>query len=318
MIPPLRPICCLLLLGALGRTAFAQADTAAGSAPKKILFFSKSSGYEHRVIAPPGAPVGTSPGNTHPGLALEILRALGAKNGIAFTFSKDGSLFSPAYLDQFDAYFFYTTGDLTETGTDGQPAMTLAGKRALLEAVRHGKGFIGVHSASDTFHSPGNKESKAPERFQADGDKADDYIKMLGGEFIRHGKQQPSHLIVIDPHFPGIALMSPRVAITEEWYSLKDFAPDLHVLLVQDTTGMTGPEYARPNYPSTWIRRHGQGRVFYTNLGHRDDMWQSARYQALLLGAIRWTTGQVEADLTPNLSTAAPQAQVLPHYVKSP
>jgi hypothetical protein len=112
--------------------------------------------------------------------------------------------------------------------------------------------------------------------------------------------------------------MSPRVAITEEWYSLKDFAPDLHVLLVQDTTGMTGPEYARPNYPSTWIRRHGQGRVFYTNLGHRDDMWQSARYQALLLGAIRWTTGQVEADLTPNLSTAAPQAQVLPHYVKSP
>ena len=196
--------------------------------------------------------------------------------------------------------------------------MTLAGKQALLDAVRHGKGFVGLHSASDTFHSPGNKVAKVPARYREDGDKADDYIKMLGGEFIIHGQQQASHLIVIDPHFPGIALMTPRVALTEEWYSLKNFAPNLHVLLVQDTAGMTGPEYARPNYPSTWIRRHGQGRVFYTSLGHRDDMWRSARYQALLLGAIRWTTGQVEADLTPNLEVAAPQARVLPPFVTSP
>jgi len=141
---------------------------------------------------------------------------------------------------------------------------------------------------------------------------------MLGGEFIIHGQQQPSHLIVVDPRFPGIGLMAGAPAILEEWYSLKNFAPDLHVLLVQDTAGMTGPEYARPNYPSTWIHRYGRGRVFYTSLGHRDAVWQSARYQALLLGAIRWATGQADADLTPNLAAAAPQAQVLPPFVTGP
>ena len=301
---PLRLLTPLFLLAAL-----AHADVA----PKKILFFSKSSLYEHAVVRDPALPFTPKPGNAIPGLAMQVLADLGAKHGFAFTFSKDGSRFNPRYLAQFDALFFYTTGDLTESGTDGNPTMTAAGKRAFLDAIRQGKGFIGVHSASDTFHSPGNKEH-GPARYQEDGDKADPYIKMIGGEFIMHGQQQPSHLIAADPRFPGVAGLAGS-ARTEEWYSLKNFAPDLHVLLVQDTAGMTGVPYARPNYPSTWIHRHGRGRVFYTNLGHRDDVWRSAAYQALLLSALNWTTHRAEADLTPNLAKVAPQAAILPKFI---
>jgi hypothetical protein len=290
------------------------ADTGADSPPlakKRILFFSKSSGYEHSVIKDPSKPFTPSPGSAIPGLAFQVLKALGEKDNIEFVFSKDGSLFGPGYLAQFDAFFFVTTGDLTQVGTDGNPAMTAQGKEALLEAVANGKGFIGAHCASDTFHSPGG-EGMTAQRWLDDGDNADPYIRMLGGEFIIHGSQQASHLIAVDPKFPGIDGVSADNHMTEEWYSLKDFAKNMHVLLMQDTSGMTGAPYARPNYPSTWARMYGKGRVFYTTMGHRDDMWQSALFQSVLTGGISWAIGRVDADVTPNIDQVAPQANVLP------
>jgi len=278
---------------------------------KRILFFSKSSGFEHSTIRDPALPFKAAPGSAVPGLAFQVMRAIGDANNIEFVFSKDGSLFAPAYLAQFDAYFFMTTGDLTEVGTDGNPAMSAKGKEAFLQAIADGKGFIGAHCASDTFHSPGGKEMTA-QRWLDDGDNADPYIKMIGGEFIIHGSQQPSHLVVADANFPGVSAVPSDNHMTEEWYSLKDFAPNMHVILVQDTTGMTGAPYARGPYPSTWARMYGKGRVFYTNMGHRDDMWNSALFQSVLTGGISWAVGRVDADVTPNLGQAAPQAGVLP------
>ena len=287
-----------------------------GGAGAQADLFSKSAGFEHSVIVDPARAAGfvPRPGSTVPGLAFAVLRKLGAANQVEFVFTKDGRLFTPAYLAQFDAFFFYTSGDLTTPGLDQNPPMTPEGKAALLAAIAGGKGFIGVHAASDTFHSPGNAD-KGPARFQDDGERTDDFLKMVGGEFIGHGQQQVSHLIVADPHFPGADAVPSDERLFEEWYSLKDFAGDLHVILVQDTAGMKGVEYARPPYPSTWAHRYGQGRVFYTNLGHRDDVWTSALFQKLLLGGIAWTTGRVDADVTPNLSQAAPGATVLPTYV---
>jgi uncharacterized protein len=284
---------------------------------KKVLVFTKSSGWEHMVIRDPsvtGRPVNKSGGNEEPGLAFRVLRAIGERDNIQFVFSKDGSLFNAAYLSQFDAFFFYTTGDLTKVGNDGNPAMTPAGKDALLKAIAAGKGFVGVHSASDTFHSPGGEDKTASPSFHGDGENSDPYIKMLGGEFINHGAQQNSHLVIADPHFPGVGSLAPDNHIFEEWYSLKNFSGDIHVVLVQDTSGMTGNLYARPSYPSTWVHLYGSGRVFYTNLGHRDDMWNSAMYQALLTGALDWAVGRVDADVTPNLSAAAHGASTLPVY----
>jgi len=279
---------------------------------KKILFFSKSSGYEHSVIKDPSKPFTPGNGSEVPGLAFQVLKALGDKDNIEFVFSKDGSLFNAGYLAQFDALFFVTTGDLTTVGKDGNPPMTPEGKAAFLQAIADGKGFIGAHCATDTFHSPGGGADHVAARYQNDGDNADPYIKMIGGEFVIHGSQQLSHLIVVDPRFPGIIAVPTDNSFKEEWYSMKNFAPNLHVLLVQDTTGMTGNPYARPNYPETWARMYGKGRVFYTSLGHRDDVWNGALFQSVITGGINWAVGRVDADVTPNIDQVAPQASVLP------
>jgi len=312
MKPSLRFVALITAVAALPFLSSAGFAEDALPAPKKILFFSKSSGFEHDAIK-------LKLKDGRPGYAFAVLREIGKQNNIEFTFSKDGSLFTPDYLAQFDAFCFYTTGDLTQskgaTRGDGGLPMSPAGKAAFLQAIAAGKGFIGIHSATDTFHSPGSEEPVTATRFLDDGDRADPYIKMIGAEFIMHGAQQPSHQIVIDPKFPGMAAVPADFGPLEEWYTLKDFAPNLHVLLVQDTAGMKGSYYARPPYPSTWARMYEKGRVFYTNMGHREDVWDSAPFQSVLAGGLNWALGRVEVDVSPNLATAAPGASVLEKYV---
>jgi hypothetical protein len=119
----------------------------AGDAPKrKILFFSKSSGFEHSCIKVKDG---------QPSHADKVLTELGTKNNFEFTCTKDGSVFTPEGLAKFDAVFFHTTGDLTTPGTDKQPPMPKNGKETLLNYIKGGKGFIGSHCASDTFNSHG-------------------------------------------------------------------------------------------------------------------------------------------------------------------
>ncbi len=287
----------------LGGWALSSSVRAAGPA-RKILFFTKSSGYEHEAI---------SYKKNKPSTAEKVLLELGPKNNWEFTFSKDGSLFTPAYLAQFDALFFYTTGDLCSPGTDGQPAMTPEGKQAFLDYVASGKGFIGSHSASDTFHTA-NEATKGPDRYKNHGEDADPYVKMLGGEFIKHGAQQKATMKVIDPKFPGFEKAGAGFDLQEEWYSLKDFRSDIHVLLVQETETMKGIEYQRPAYPATWARQHGKGRVFYTSMGHRDDVWANPLFQDILVGGISWALGDAKAEVKPNLSEVAPGALTNPPF----
>jgi uncharacterized protein len=291
-----------------------RAANSAATAKKKVLFFSKSSGFEHDAIK--------TLDNPKFGFAFRVLKDLGEKNNIEFTFSKDGSLFTKDYLAQFDAFFFYTTGDLTlaknsPTQGDGNPPMSAAGKQALLDAVAAGKGFVGTHSAADTFHAPGNKDH-GPARYESDGAKTDPYGKMLGGSFIKHDAQQKARQIVADPKFPGVSALPPDFGPHEEWYSLKNFASDLHVVLVQDTSTMDGPSYKRLPYPATWARMQGKGRVFYTSMGHRDDVWTNPGFQSVLMGGLNWALGRVDADVTPNIDKVTPEANVLPKFVEPP
>ena len=287
-------------------TLFLATAMVAMAAPKHILFFTKSSGFEHPVI---------SWKHGQPSFAEKVLLELGQKNGWEFTFSKDGSKFSPEYLKQFDAVFFYTTGDLCTEGTDKQPPMTPAGKQALFDYVRSGKGFIGTHSATDTFHTA-NESKKGPDRYANHGKDADPYACFIGGEFIIHGAQQVATNKVIDPKFPGFENVGDSFAFQEEWYSLKDFAPDDHVLTVIDAPQMKGPMYERPAYPNTWARKEGNGRVWYTAMGHREDVWTNPTFQQILVGGIKWALGEVQADVTPNIQTAAPGAYTNPRYVE--
>jgi type 1 glutamine amidotransferase len=287
--------------------AAANGFAAEPAAVKKVLFFSKSAGYEHSVIK-------RAEGQTS--WAEKVLLELGEKNHIEFTFSKDGRLFTPENIAKYDAFFFYTTGVLTEKGTDGNPPMSEEGKAAFLQAIKDGKGFIGTHSATDTFHSPNYKAGGAG-RFKNDGDDMDPYIRMIGGEFILHGSQQKARMIVADAKFPGISAVPDGFGPQEEWYSLKNFAPDLHVLLAQDTSTMTrtgggNHAYDRAPYPATWAHHYGKGRVFYTSMGHREDVWTNPVFQQVLMGGISWAVGNVDANVTPNIETATPQASVLP------
>jgi type 1 glutamine amidotransferase len=292
---------------ALGGWACTPATHAASPA-RKILFFSKSSGFEHSVI---------SYKKEQPSHAERVLAEVGAANNWAFTFSKDGSLFTPTYLAQFDALFFYTTGDLCSAGTDGQPPMTPEGKQAFLDSIASGKGFIGSHSASDTFHT-NNEAKKGPERYKNFGEAADSYVKMIGGEFIKHGAQQSATMRCVDAKFPGMEKHAAGFDMHEEWYSMKDFRSDLHVLLVQETEAMKGIEYERPAFPATWARKHGAGRVFYTSMGHREDVWTNPIFQDILISGISWAVGNVEADVTPNLDRVAPGALTNPPFPPPP
>ena len=311
-----------LAAAGLALSPFAAAQNAP-TQRKQVLFFTKSQGFQHSAI--------TRPKNDPTKLAFaeQLLTDLGAKHGFDVTCSKDGTIFSPENIAKFDVFAFYTTMDLTKDsdkydtmkGPDGknvpdpskllhrEPAMPPGAKEAFLDAIKNGKGFIGFHSATDTFHTPNAKGNMLRDVNDQGQDVFDPYIQMIGGEFIRHGKQQKATLKAIDPKFPGAAAFD-NARFVEEWYSLKNFAPDLHVILAEDNTGMVGDMYQRPPFPQTWARMHGKCRVFYTSMGHREDVWEKPEFQALVVGALKWSSRLIDADVTPNISQATPGADV--------
>jgi hypothetical protein len=266
---------------------------------KKILFFTKSSGFQHSVITRKGDQLS---------LAERVLIDLGRSHGFDVVASKDGRMFEPDTISQFDAFAFMTTGDLTaqedpqktlaKEGKGAHP-MSPRGKQALLDAIESGKGFVGMHCATDTFHSKGSE--------------VDPYIEMIGGEFSGHGKQQEALIRIADPGFPGVsAYGTESYRLNDEWYGQRNLGDDLHVILIQDTEGMEGKDYERPPYPMTWTRQQGKGRVFYTSMGHREDVWESPKYQGLLIAALNFATGRIDASTEPNVSKVTPGYQQVP------
>ena len=88
------------------------------------------------------------------------------------------------------------------------------------------------------------------------------------------------------------------------------YAERMHVLLVQETEGMVGDVYQRPPYPATWIRHHGAGRVFYTSMGHGEEVWTDQTFARVLTSGILWVLRDSEADLSSNLKRMTPQANL--------
>ena len=277
---------------ALSRPLFAKRN-------KSVLVFTKSSGFEHDVVKSQDG---------KPSIVDNAVTALGQKHGFDVTATKDGGVFNSGAFKKYDAVLFFTTGDLTTPGTDKNPPISAEGKQQLLEAIHRGLGFVGVHAASDTFHTQPDPEDRS-NRYIAHGEKSDPYLRMLGGEFIIHGstpRLQDANIVVDDPKFPGLEGVSFPVRFNEEWYSLKDFRTDLHVILTIDTKGMSGPPYQRAPYPMTWARMEGKGRVFYTAIGDRPENWSSDFFLNVLGGGIRWAIGEAKASLQANLKQAAP------------
>jgi len=272
---------------------------------KKVLVFTKSSGWEHDVVKRVDG---------KPSIVDEAVTDLGNRHGYKVGVTKDGRIFDSKEFHSYAAMVFFTTGDLTTLGTDGKPPMSAKGKENLLDGIKGGMGFVGIHAASDTFHTQPDPPDHSS-RYIAHGDKEDPYLQMLGAEFIVHGstpRLQDAPLIVNDPKFPGLEHVTSPVSFNEEWYSLKDFVPDLHVILTLDTHSMKGECYRRAPYPVTWARLHGKGRVFYTAMGDRPENWKDEFFLNLLSGGIRWAIGDASAQLDANLKQAAPGYAEIP------
>jgi uncharacterized protein len=254
----------------------------------RILYFTRNVGFYHSVCVRKGDALSHSE---------RIFTELGKQHGFDLVCSKDGRLFD-ADLDQFDAFALYCNNDLTQPNPQApkEPPMTKEGKQRLLDAVAAGKGFLGFHSTCACWRTPPKTE------------KLDPFLQMLGGEFIAHGPQQKATIRVTDPKFPGVEKLGEKFELLEEWYAMKNFAKDLHVILVQETAGMKGDCYQRPPFPSTWARMQGKGRVWFTSLAHREDVWSGQLFQTLLLGGLAWALGTAPADIPPNIETVTPKA----------
>jgi len=279
-----------LLPGCTFPAAVAQERTPA----PRVLFFSRNVGYEHAVVHREGSQLS---------LAERRMTQMLGKLGAAAVCKKDGRIFDQD-LAVYDAFVFYTNGDLTLKNRRHVPPMTARGLQRLLAAIDSGTGFFGIHSTCASWRTAGEKNENHPERLSP-------FLKMLGGEFIAHGAQQEATLRLVDPHFPGVQKLDGALRMYEEYYGLKNFATDLHVILVQETAGMQGNWYQRPPYPATWARKQKAGRVFFTSLGHRADVWSSQPFEQIVLGGLSWVLGKVDADVTANITSATPEASTL-------
>ena len=208
--------------------------------------------------------------------ARDVLQQLGQSSGaFTVTWTDDSSQISAASLAAYDAVVFFTAGEL---------AWTADQKSALLEFVRAGKGFVGVHSATDTFYS-------WPE-----------YGDLVGGYFETHPWAQPAGILVEDLSHVATAHLGAGFTIDDEIYQFRNWSrAAVHVLLRLDLTSVppqTPPPPPRPDgdYALAWTKPYGNGRVFYTALGHADAVWDDARFRQHILGGIRWALGDGDGD----------------------
>ncbi len=105
----------------------------------------------------------------------------------------------------------------------------------------------------------------------------------MGGEFESHPDQMIADVVVDDPRHPSTAALPSPHSLFEEYYAFKNFSADRVSMLLsmRETT-----------QPLAWYRSSGSGRVFYTALGHREDVWTSDWFQQHITGAILWSLGK--------------------------
>jgi len=263
----LRP--CAIALGCVclagPSDALAQAKTAATGRPQ-VLFLTHSAGFVHDVVKRP------SPQELS--LAEREFVEL-AKQRYEVIATQDCAEINPARLAQVAAVAFYTTGELP---------VSAANRDAFMAWIKDGGAFIGMHCASDTFYE------YAP------------YQRMLGGVFDGHPWHQQVSVEVLDASHPATKALENGFQITDEIYQFRDWDPlPLRELLRLGEAGIDLKLGARAdgNYAVSWCRDFGAGRVFYTSLGHRPEVWMDARFRQHLLGGLDWAVSDMDWRGTP-------------------
>jgi len=292
-----------LLLGALLLAGGLQHSSAQNNSPKRVLVVTTTMGFRHSSI-PTAEKVLGELAQQSGAFTVEYARvepndpqfkgADGKPDPAKVTAAITKVLaekMSAAALKNYDGVIFAnTTGDLP-----------LPDQQAFLDWIKAGHAFIGMHSATDTFrgHTP-----------------LDPYTLMIGAEFKAHHAQAVVDCINQDPQHPACSAFGPTFHLKDEIYLMNGFERNqVHGLLALDQH----PNEKTPgDYPISWCKAYGQGRVFYTSLGHREDVWDantpasfkrdnppevSAAYQKHILGGIKWALGLEKGDAQPQTAT---------------
>jgi hypothetical protein len=204
----------------------------------RILVVTATAGFRHESID----------------VAEQVLSAIATQQNVELEFARnEDELRQNIGFHGLSAVFFVnTTGELPAEARD-----------SLLAWINRGGTFVGIHSATDTWHA-------SPE-----------YLEMIGAEFATHPPDAEATIIVEDAAHPATKdLPSPHVMV-EEIYELVKF-DRAKVRLLLSTAGA----------PLAWEKTHGNGEVLYTALGHREDVWQSPWFRAHVSGIMEWALAQ--------------------------
>ena len=260
---------------------FLLLDSLSPAATRRILYVTATYGFRHSDSID---------------ASIAVFRELAQESGVLeIVNTEDVSLLTAENLRNYDAVYFFTSGELPLS--DRQ-------KADLLDFVRAGKGFGGSHSATDCLYT-------WPE-----------YGEMIGGYFDGHPWAQQAAVDVEDPQSPLVSGAAPAFRFTEEFYQFRSFSRDrVRVLLTLDTgsVDMTAPGINRTDgdFPLAWIRNYGQGRVFYSAFGHFPDSFRLPPVRTMLLQALLWLTGGIQADATPRSGDSAPPPAVAANGVRN-
>ena len=255
--------------------------------PRKLLVFSVTRGYRHASI---------STGKIMMELMGERTKAFEA------VISDDLANFEPGKIDQFDAICFLNTthevfspakGALAKMSEEEKKKVKVREerlKKSLMTFIKSGKGFVGIHAASDTFF-------KWPE-----------YGEMIGGYFDGHPWNARDKVSIKvqdgEEQHPCCAhLEGKNLNFKEEIYQFKDpYDPrKLHMLLRLDPeqTDISRGKRADKDYGVSWVKHHGRGRVFYCSLGHNHHIYHNAKVLQHYLKGIQWALGDIQFEVKP-------------------
>jgi type 1 glutamine amidotransferase len=285
-----------------------QADLAAISAalptkaaaepkkPHKVLVFWRAEGFVH-----PSIPYG-----------VEAVKQLGEKTGAFTTQSSDEmAVFDPESLKQFDTVVFVNT---TQLHFDNP-----VHRKALLDFVASGKGVVGIHAASDNFPNWPEGQELMGGLFHGHpwhaGDlvavKLDDPLHPLNKGFNNQGFRLKEEIYQITGPYSREKqreLLSLDMSKPENLQKTVD--KDGKPLL--DKGGKPAIVRTDNDFPISWIKKEGEGRVFYTSLGHNKDIFFVPQILKHYLDGIQYALGDLPADDIPTASLKTPPVPALP------
>ncbi|MGW1542226.1 ThuA domain-containing protein [Streptomyces sp. NPDC002309] len=200
---------------------------------------------------------------------IDALRTLGQQNDFTVTATEDAGAFTAGNLANYEAVVFLnTTGDVLNS----------AQQTALQSYVDSGGGYLGVHAAADT-------EYDWPY-----------YGQLVGAWFQSHPAIQRAVIRNEDRSHPATSHLGATWTRTDEWYNYRaNPRPRVRVLQTLDESSYSGGSMGA-DHPITWCHSQGQGRSFYTGLGHTVESYADPAFRSLLLGGVRYAAGQVAAN----------------------